>query len=294
MTLFRSGYVSLIGKPNVGKSTLLNRIAGRKLAIVSPKPQTTRNRIVCIKNMPDAQIIFVDTPGFHKPKHKLGEHMVRESSDTAKEADLILFMAEPEMPSQADRAIISMLEGIKSPVFLLINKSDSVKKPALLPVINEYSRLHRFDEIFPVSALKDENLDYLLEAVAGRLPEGPRYYPDEMITDMPERFMAAEIIREKIIFETQEEVPYSIAVEILEWKERGKGKLYISANIYVEREGQKSIIIGKQGARLKDIGSKARQDIEKMVGAEVFLQLWVKVKRDWRSDPGTLKELGYS
>jgi len=294
MSVFRSGYVSLIGRPNVGKSTLLNRIAGRKLAIVSPKPQTTRNKITGIKNLPDAQIIFIDTPGLHKPKHKLGEHMVRESSDTAKEADLILFMTEPEMPGTGDKNIIRMLEGLRVPVFLIINKADTVKKPQLLPVIDEYSRLFKFKEIFPVSVLKDESIDHLVEAVAAELPEGPRYYPDDTLTDIPERFMASEIIREKIIFETQEEVPYSIAVEILEWKEREKGKVYISANIYVERDGQKSIIIGKQGARLKEIGSKARHDIEEMLGAEVFLQLWVKVKKDWRSDSRTLKELGYS
>ncbi|MBN2655391.1 MAG: GTPase Era [Nitrospirae bacterium] len=294
MSTFRSGYVSLIGRPNVGKSTLLNLIAGRKLAIVSPRPQTTRNRILGIKNLPDAQIIFVDTPGLHKPKHKLGEHMVKESSDTAREADLILFMTEPEMPGPGDKNILNLLRTMKIPVFLLMNKADTVKKLHLLPLIDEYSKLFDFTEIFPISALKDESINHIIQAVAERMPEGPKYYPDEMVTDMPERFMAAEVIREKIIFDTHEEVPYSIAVEILEWKERDKGKLYISANVYVEREGQKSIIIGKQGARLKEIGSRARQDLEEMLGSDVFLQLWVKLKKDWRSDSRTLKELGYS
>ncbi|MDX9714621.1 MAG: GTPase Era [Dissulfurispiraceae bacterium] len=294
MSIFRSGYVSLIGRPNVGKSTLLNRIVGRKLAIVSPRPQTTRNRILGIKNLPCAQIIFVDTPGLHKPRHKLGEHMVKESSDTAREADLILFMTDPEMPGLGDKNILNLIRTMKIPTFLILNKADTVKKPHLLPLIEEYSRLFDFEETFPMSALKDESMDNLLEAAARRLPEGPKYYPDEVITDMPERFIAAEIIREKIIFDTHEEVPYSIAVEILEWKERENNKLYISANIYVEREGQKSIIIGKQGGRLKEIGSRARHDLEEMLGSDVFLQLWVKLKKDWRSDSKILKELGYS
>jgi GTP-binding protein Era len=297
MEKFKSGYVSLTGRPNVGKSTLLNAILGEKVAIVSPKPQTTRNRIVGVKTLPDAQIVFVDTPGIHKPKHKLGEIIVKEASETAKEADMILFMVEPEMPGSGDKFIIEMLKDMNKPVFLLINKADAVKKPLMLPVIDAYRGLYPFKEIMPISALKADGIDLLLEPIVKYLPEGPKYYPDDITTDQLERFMVSEIIREKIMRRTKEEIPHSVAVEITEWSERpaeqGAGAVFIRANIFVEREGQKGIIIGKGGERLKAVGTDARIEIEKLLDAKVFLELWVKIKKDWRSDERILKELGF-
>lgn len=289
---FRSGYVSLIGRPNVGKSTLLNTILGQKVAIVSSKPQTTRNRIIGIKTLPDAQIIFIDTPGIHKPKHKLGELMVKEADAAAREVDIIFLMVEPEQPGTGDKFIIETLRKLNKPVFLLVNKVDTVKKTALLPVIDAYNKLYQFKEIIPISALEGIGVDVLLRTVIPYLPEGPKYYPDDLMTDQLERFMVAEIIREKIIQQTEDEIPHSVAAEVTEWSEREDGLILMHANIYVEREGQKGIIIGKGGAKLKAIGTLARHDIEKLLGAKIFLELWVKVKKDWRSKDIILKELG--
>ncbi|MBI5213144.1 MAG: GTPase Era [Nitrospirae bacterium] len=294
MEKFRSGYVSLTGRPNVGKSTLLNAILGEKVAIVSPKPQTTRNRIVGVKTLPDAQIIFIDTPGIHKPKHKLGELMVKEARESVKETDVILFMVEPEEPGGGDKFIIDILKDLNKPVFLLINKIDTVKKPEVLPLIDAYSRLYPFKEIIPVSALAGDGVDGLIKTVTDYLPEGPKYYPDDMLTDQLERFMAAEIIREKIIRHTEDEIPHSVAVEIKHWSERENGVVFIDANIYVEREGQKGIIIGKGGSKLKSIGTAARLDIEKLLDTRVFIELRVKIKKDWRGDERILKELGFN
>jgi len=294
MEKFRSGYVSLTGRPNVGKSTLLNAILGEKVAIVSPKPQTTRNRIVGVKTLPDAQIIFIDTPGIHKPKHKLGELMVKEARESAKETDVILFMVEPEEPGSGDKFIIDILKDLNKPVFLLINKIDTVKKPEVLPLIDAYSRLYPFKEIIPLSALAGDGVDGLIKTVTDYLPEGPKYYPDDMLTDQLERFMAAEIIREKIIRHTEDEIPHSVAVEIKHWSERENGVVVIDANIYVEREGQKGIIIGKGGSKLKSIGTAARLDIEKLLDTRVFIELRVKIKKDWRGDERILKELGFN
>jgi len=291
--MFRSGYVSITGRPNVGKSTLLNTILGEKVAIVTSKPQTTRNRIIGVKTLPEAQIIFIDTPGIHKPKHKLGELMVREAKKSVKEVDLILLMVEPENPSSGDRFIIEMLKGLNKPVFLLINKIDTVKKPQILPLIGIYSTLYPFKEIIPISALMGDGIEILIKTIVGCLPEGPKYYPDDILTDQLERFMVSEIIRERVIEKTEEEVPYSVAVEVTDWSEREDGVVFIYANIYVEREGQKGIIIGENGLRLKAIGSSARAEIEKLLGAKVFLGLWVKVKKGWRSDERMLKELGF-
>ncbi len=291
---FKSGYVSLTGRPNVGKSTLLNAILGEKVAIVSPKPQTTRNRIVGVKTLPDAQIIFIDTPGIHKPKHKLGELMVKEAKGSVKEADVILFMVEPEEPGSGDRFIIDILKDINKPVFLLINKIDTVRKSNVLPIIDSYSRLYPFKEIIPVSALTGDGVDSLVKTVTGYLPEGPKYYPEDILTDQIERFMAAEIIREKIIRHTEDEIPHSVAVEITNWSERENGVVFINANIYVEREGQKGIIIGKGGLKLKSIGTAARLDIEKLLGTKVFIELRVKIKKDWRGNELILKELGFN
>lgn len=290
---FRSGYVSLTGMPNVGKSTLLNTILGEKVAIVSPKPQTTRNRIIGVKTMSDAQIVFIDTPGIHKPKHRLGELMVKQAKESVKEVDVILFMVEPEEPGSGDKFIIDILKDMGKPVFLLINKVDTIKKTHVLPVIDAYSMLYPFKEIIPVSALTGDGVDILIKGIVDYLPEGPKYYPDDILTDQLERFMVSEIIREKVIQQTEDEIPYSVAIDIIQWTEREDGVIFINANIYVEREGQKGIIIGKGGARLKSIGTNARIEIEELLGTKVFLELWVKIKKDWRSSERILKELGF-
>ena len=290
---FRSGYVSIIGRPNVGKSTLLNSILGEKIAIVTPKPQTTRNKIMGIKTLPDAQIIFIDTPGIHRPRHKLGETMVRTALEALNEVDVILFMVEPYEPGKGDRAIIDLLKRVQSPVFLLINKIDIVKKSDILLIIDHFKGLYPFKEIIPVSAIKQDGISLLIKTIHDYLPSGPTYYPDDLITDQMERFMVSEIIREKTMDMTEEELPHSVAVEVAGWKEREDGLISISCNIYVEREGQKAIIIGKRGAMLKSIGSAARVDIEKLLNTKVFLELWVKVKKNWRNDKQLLNELGY-
>jgi GTP-binding protein Era len=290
---FRSGYVSITGRTNVGKSTLLNTILGEKIAIVAPKPQTTRNRIVGIKNTPDCQIIFIDTPGIHKPKHMLGEIMVRESQEAAKEVDIVLLVVEPEAPGKGDNFIIETLRGLNKPVFLIINKVDTVKKLDLLPVIEKFNALYKFNETIPISAITGDGVDILLKTIIKYLPEGPKYFPDDILTDQVERFMVSEIIRENVIRATEDEVPHSVAVDITDWSEREDGVIFIKANFYVEREGQKGIIIGKGGEKLKTIGSLARLEIEKLLGTKVFLELWVKVKKDWRSNAQALRVLGF-
>lgn len=290
---FRSGYVSLIGKPNVGKSTLLNLFLGQKISIVTEKPQTTRNRILGIKTLDDAQILFIDTPGIHRPKHMLGETMVRTATNTMNEIDLIVFVTEAELPSKPDRDIIDLLKNVNKPVILAINKIDKAKKSELLTIIDEYGKLFSFKEIVPISALKQDGTDELLESIMKYVTEGPKFYPDEQITDQVERFMAAEIIREKIMQKTSEEIPHSVAVEIVDWKQRKDGLVSISANIYVEREGQKGIIIGDKGKMLKLIGSLSRVDIERLLGTKVFLEIWVKVRKGWRDDKKSLNEMGY-
>lgn len=290
---FKSGYVSITGRPNVGKSTLLNTILGEKIAIVTAKPQTTRNRILGVKTLTNAQIIFIDTPGIHKPKHTLGELMLKEAKEVAREVDIILFLVEPEEPGKGDRFIIDNITNLKKPIFLIINKIDTIKKLALLPIIEKYNLIYPFTEVIPLSALKGEGIDILMETILKYLPKGPKYYPDDILTDQLERFMVSEIIREKIMQVTDEEVPYSVAVEITDWNERDDGLISIKANIYVEREGQKGIIIGKGGERLKTVGMRSRIEIEKILGAKVFLELWVKIKKDWRSNDMILKGLGY-
>jgi GTPase len=290
---FRSGYVAIIGRPNVGKSTLMNTLLGEKIAIVSPKPQTTRNRIVGIKTTPDAQIIFMDTPGFHKPQHKLSEAMIKSAIESLDEVDIILFMVEPHVPAKGEKMIIDSLKNIKVPVFLLINKIDTVKKGEILPTIDQFRELRPFAEIIPISAIKNDGIELLMERIVNYLPSGPHYYPDDLVTDQIEKFMVSEIIREKIMELTEQEIPHSVAVDVLKWSEREDGLISVSCNIYVERDGQKAIIIGKNGAMLKAIGSKARIDIENLLHTKVFLELWVKVRKNWRNDNQLLKELGY-
>jgi GTP-binding protein Era len=292
---FRSGYVSIIGRPNVGKSTLLNAIVGEKISIVTSRPQTTRKRISGIRTTEKSQIVFIDTPGIHKPHHTLGELMVKEAKEALKDVDIVLLMVEPGHPGRADMFVIDLIgkAAVKRPVMLLINKVDLVKKSELLPVIEEYGRLYPFSDIFPLSALNDDDVKLLLGEIEKKLPPGPEYYPDDVVTDQYERFVVSEIIREKAMTATEEEVPHSIAVEILQWHEREDGMLFLDANIYVEREGQKGIIIGRGGKRLKEIGSAARADIEKFLDRKVFMKLWVKVREDWRSDRRALKELGF-
>lgn len=293
--VFRSGYVSIIGRPNAGKSTLLNNIIGEKISIVTPKPQTTRKKITGIRNTEDSQIIFIDTPGIHKPKHKLGEFMEKEAMKALEHVDIILFMAEPQQPGYGDKCIIDLFTKMrrKAVVFLLINKLDTIKKQEILPVIDEYSRLYEFDEILPVSALNPEDIQLVTGKIVERLHVGPKYYPDDIITDQYERVVVSEIVREKIMKATEDEVPHSVAVEVLKWTERKSGVLALAFNIYVEKESQKGIIIGKKGERLKAIGAASRADIELFLERKVFMELWVKVMKDWRSDERALTELGF-
>lgn len=290
MGVFHSGYVAIVGRPNVGKSTLLNNILGEKVSIVTSKPQTTRRRITGIKTLEDCQIIFIDTPGIHRPLHKLGEFMVHEAIEALKDVDLVLLMVEPKEPGRGERFIIDLIKKSEKRCILIINKIDLVRKAELLPLIVSFSREYSFDAIIPISALNKEDVEIVIREIAKRLPEGPKYYPDDVITDQYERFIASEIIREKIMDRTEEEVPHAVAVEITRWQE-DDGRIFISANILVEREGQKGIIIGKGGMRLKEIGRDARLEIEKLTGKKVFMELWVKVKEKWRRDERLLKEL---
>jgi len=293
-THFKSGYVSITGRPNVGKSTLLNMILGQKIAIVTEKPQTTRNRIIGIKNLEGAQIIFIDTPGIHRPRHKLGEIMVKEAKEAIRDVDIVLLMVEPFKENiKEEMEIINLLRSVGKPVILLINKIDKVRKQDILPLIDEYSKLFHFKEIIPISALYGDGIDRLLKVIVDALPEGPPYYPADQITDQIERFVVAELIREQVMLHTREEVPHSVHVEVVDWKERENGLINISANIYVERESQKGIIIGREGQRLKTIGTEARKNIESLLNARVYLELWVKVKKDWRDNIHILKELGF-
>jgi len=293
--IFKSGFVSIIGRSNVGKSTLLNKLIGEKISIVSDKPQTTRNKILGVKNFPGIQVVFIDTPGIHKPRHKLNEYMVNTALSTLDEVDIIFFMVEAgELAGPGDRYIMGLLDKITKPVFLLINKIDIVQKDTLLPQIDEYRRLYKFEEIFPISALCGDNLDKLNESLKKYLYEGPQYFPEDIVTDQPVRFIASEIIREKIYQFTYHEIPYSIAVGIEDFQEaEDKNLILIRAIIYVERDSQKGIIIGKGGAMLKKVGQLAREELEAIMGIKVFLELWVKVKDKWQSDDTVLRILGY-
>ncbi len=294
--IFRSGFISIIGRTNVGKSTFLNRILKQKIAIMSEKPQTTRNQIRGIYHSEQAQIVFIDTPGFHKPKHLLNHIMLKIAINTLKEIDVVLLMIEPDKKiGPGDQHVLDVLQKIKTPVILAINKIDRVRKEELLPVIETYSRAYNFPEIIPISALEDENLDHIIEVLISYLPEGPQYYPPDMVTDQPERFIVAELIREKVLHLTREEIPYSIAVVVENMKTREKSELIdIDATVYVEKPSQKGIIIGKSGDMLKRIGTRARHDIEAILGTKVFLRLWVKVRKNWRMNANSLRKFGYN
>ncbi len=290
---FKSGFVAIVGRTNVGKSTLLNKLAGRKVAIVSEKPQTTRNKILCVLNREDSQVIFLDTPGIHKPKYRLGEQMVQQALGTLKEVDAILFLVESEPPGPGDNYIMRQFKDLATPVLLVINKIDLVRHEELLPLIEQYSKICNFSEIVPLSALTGENLSRLLEAVTAYLPEGPKYFPEGMVTDRPETFIVTELIREKVLHLTSEEVPHSVAVVIEEMEDRPNGVIAIRSIIYTEKETQKAILIGKGGQMLKKIGQTAREEIERLLGSKVFLDLWVKVKPGWRNKESQIRNLGY-
>ena len=290
----KSGFIAVIGRPNVGKSTLINSLIGQKIAIMSDKPQTTRNRILCILTRPEAQIVFLDTPGIHKPKHKLGEYMVKAAEGTLKEVDAIFFVVDAtEKMGPGEYYILERLQATAKPVILVVNKLDLIEKQDVLPIISNYSEKYPFVGIVPISAKQEENLDALIEEVEKYLPEGPQYYPDDMVTDQPERLIVAELVREKALLLTRDEVPHAIAVDIDEMKTRDNGDVYVRATIYVERDSQKGIIIGAKGSMLKEIGKLARADIEMLLGNKCFLDLWVKVKKDWRDRDSVLKGFGF-
>ncbi|MDM5464218.1 MULTISPECIES: GTPase Era [Bacillus cereus group] len=291
---YKSGFVSIIGRPNVGKSTFLNRIIGQKIAIMSDKPQTTRNKIQGVYTENDSQVVFIDTPGIHKPKHKLGDFMVKMAQTTLKEVDIVLFMVNAtEGYGRGEEFIIEKLQETKQPVFLVINKIDQVHPEQLLELIDQYRKLYEFSEIVPISALDGNNVEALIGAIKKYLPEGPQYYPDNQVTDHPERFIISELIREKVLHLTREEVPHSVAVVIDAIQKREGGAVYINATIVVERASQKGIIIGKQGKMLKEVGKRARFDIEALLGSKVFLEVWVKVQKDWRNKMSQLRDLGF-
>ncbi|MGE6348171.1 GTPase Era [Bacillus mycoides] len=291
---YKSGFVSIIGRPNVGKSTFLNRIIGQKIAIMSDKPQTTRNKIQGVYTENDSQVVFIDTPGIHKPKHKLGDFMVKMAQTTLKEVDIVLFMVNAtEGYGRGEEFIIEKLQETKQPVFLVINKIDQLHPEQLLELIDKYRKLYEFAEIVPISALDGNNVEALIGAIKKYLPEGPQYYPDNQVTDHPERFIISELIREKVLHLTREEVPHSVAVVIDAIQKREGGAVYINATIVVERASQKGIIIGKQGKMLKEVGKRARFDIEALLGSKVFLEVWVKVQKDWRNKMSQLRDLGF-
>ncbi|WP_422660332.1 GTPase Era [Paenibacillus sp. EC2-1] len=291
---FKSGFVAIIGRPNVGKSTLMNQVIGQKIAIMSDKPQTTRNKIHGVYTTNDSQVVFLDTPGIHKRQSKLGDYMNQTALGTLGEVEAVLFLIDAsEGFGGGDRFIAEQLKQIRTPVILVMNKIDKIEPQALLPLIEEYRKLHDFAEIVPISARLGNNVNTLLDQIQKYLPAGPQYYPEDQVTDHPEQFVCAELIREKILHMTREEVPHSIAVTIEDMKVEENGTVHISAVIFVERDSQKGIIIGKQGSMLKEVGRQARQDIQRLLGSKIFLELWVKVKKDWRNQERVLRDLGF-
>jgi GTPase len=292
---FHSGFVAIVGRPNVGKSTLLNRILGEKIAITSPKAQTTRNRILGIHHIPGAQILFLDTPGIHPPRGRLNKYMVDQALSACSDVDAVLFLVDATAPpSEGDEFVLKVLTQGRSPVILVLNKIDKVAKPALLPLIDSWARKHSFRQIIPISALGGEGVETLVGAVRELLPEGPSYYPEDMITDQPERFIVAEMVREQVLRQTREEIPYGVAVTVENFEEKQeKNLIVIHAVIHVERETHKRIVVGKGGAMIRGIGQRARSDIEKLLGCRVFLELFVRVDRNWTESQRLLREFGY-
>ncbi len=294
MTEHKSGFVSIIGRPNVGKSTFVNRVIGHKIAIMSDKAQTTRNKIQGVMTRDDAQIIFIDTPGIHKPKHKLGDYMMRVAKNTLSEIDAIMFMVNVnEDIGRGDEYIMEMLKNVKTPIFLVLNKIDLVHPDTLMPKIEQYQSYMDFIDIIPISALEGLNVDHFIDVLKSFLPEGPKYYPDNQISDHPEQFVVSEIIREKILHLTSEEIPHAIGVNVDRMIKEDEDKVRIEATIYVERDSQKGIVIGKGGKKLKEVGKRARRDIEMLLGSKVYLELWVKVQRDWRNKVNFIRQIGY-
>lgn len=292
--MFKSGFITIVGRPNVGKSTLLNKIMGEKLSIVSSRPQTTRNNIQTILTKENYQIIFVDTPGMHKPKHKLGEFMVKSASESIKNVDLVVFMTTPDVElGIGDQKIIEELKNLEVPVFLVINKIDESTAERVAETLKNITAEMPFKEIIPISASNGKNVDKLVELMVGNLPEGPKFYPDDMITDVNERFIVTEIIREKALRLLTQEVPHGIAVEVVSMKQSGNGTYHIDANLIAEKESHKSIILGKGGAMIKRISTYSRLDIEKLLNAKVNLRVWVKIRKEWRDDANLLSTLGY-
>ncbi|MHB1125784.1 MAG: GTPase Era [Bacillota bacterium] len=291
---FRSGFAGIIGRPNVGKSTLLNHLLNQKIAIMSDKPQTTRNRIQGILTTEECQIIFLDTPGIHKPKHKLGEYMVEIAQRTLRDVDIILHMVDATAaPGPGEEYIQGILEKVVTPVFLVVNKIDAVDKDTLLARLLNYASFYNYAEVIPVSALQGNNTDRLVEVLQKYLPEGPQYYPSDVITDQPERFIIAELIREKILNLTRDEIPHSVNVEISQMEQQRDDLMHIGAVVYVERTSQKGIVIGQGGLLLRQIGTLAREEIENLLGSKVFLEIWVRVKKNWRKEEAVLRNFGF-
>lgn len=292
---FKSGFISIIGRPNVGKSTFMNKVLGQKVAIMSDKPQTTRNKVQGVYTTDDSQMIFIDTPGIHKPKHQLGEHMMKVARNTLRETEVILFIVNvSEEIGRGDEFIIDMLKNTKTPIILVLNKIDLVHPDELIKQIEVYKDKLSFSDIVPISALQGNNIDKLLEVIVGYLPEGPMYYPADRVTDHPEHFIVGELIREKALHLTSQEIPHAIGVEVERMKaDKEGGKLKVQATIYVERDSQKGMVIGKGGKMLKEIGKRARVDIENLLGSKVYLELWVKVQKDWRNKSSFIRNLGY-
>lgn len=292
---YRSGFVTIIGRPNVGKSTFLNKAIGEKIAIISDKPQTTRNKIQCVYTDKDFQIVFLDTPGIHKPKNKLGEYMVNASKESLREVDVILLLVdESQTIGPGDEYIIEEIKNIRTPKILVINKIDKLNAEQVDKIVENYEKLGVFDKIIPISALHGFGVRELVNSIRQELPEGPQYFPEDMITDQPERLIIGEIIREKALNYLDQEVPHGVAVDIEVIKKReDKDIVDINATIYCEKDSHKGIIIGKNGRKLKGIGKSAREDIEKLLGSPVYLELWVKVKKDWREKENLMKHLGY-
>lgn len=296
MEKFVSGFCTIVGRPNVGKSTLLNAFLERKLAIMSDKPQTTRNRILGVYNREGAQVVFLDTPGIHKPHHRLGEYMNKVAIGSIPQVDVVLFLVDGSFPEPGDGDKFVADQVVKSgkPALLVVNKLDKVKRENWYAVMDAYKALgENWLDVVPISALENKNIDKLLDMIVGQMEEGPQFYPDDMVTDQPERFVVAEYIREKILQLTREEIPHSIGIVIEEMKARENGLVYVAGSILVERDSQKGILIGAKGAMLKKIGQLARQDIEQLLGSKIYLELFVKVREDWRNKSSILRELGY-